>query len=126
MIVSEVMNKVATISKSITLSHAAKIMSREQIGSLVLLKRNKAYGIITERDIIKNIDKLDEDIKKVMSKKLITISAWADLEEAATVMKNNNIKRVLVRDKEDKVIGIVTATDIIANADLLNQDLGMF
>ncbi len=125
MIVSEVMNRVATINSNVTLQHAAKIMSREGIGSLVLMRNGRARGIITERDIVKNVDKLNRKISIVMSKKLITIGQWAELEDVADVMKKNGIKRVLVRgtDKKRKIIGIITSTDLIANADLLNQDL---
>jgi CBS domain-containing protein len=126
MIVSEVMNRVATISKNITLRHAAKIMSREGIGSLVLMKGDKAKGIVTERDVIKNIDKIDRKISTVVSKKLITVDGWEELEQVAKVMKKNGIKRVLVRGKKRELIGIVTATDMIANADLLNGDLDLF
>ena len=123
MIVSEIMNRVATLSKNVTIQHAAKIMSREGIGSLVLMKGDKARGIITERDIIKNIDKINKKISTVISKKLVTIDGWADLEDVVKVMKKNGIKRVLVRGKKKEIIGIVTVTDMIANADLLNQDL---
>jgi predicted transcriptional regulator len=123
MIVSEVMNRVATISVNITLRHAARVMSREGIGSLVLMKKDKAKGIITERDIIKNIDKIDKKISTVMSKKLVTVDGWEQLEEVAKIMKKHGIKRVLVRGKKRELIGIVTATDMIANADLFNAEM---
>ena len=125
MIVSEIMNRVATIPKNVVIQHAAKIMSREGIGSLVLMTNGKAKGIITERDIIKNIDKVHRKISTVMSKKLITVDGWTELEDVASVMKTRGIKRVLVRGKKKKIIGIVTATDLIANADLFNQDLDL-
>ena len=124
MIASEIMNRVATISSNITLQHAAKIMSREGIGSLVLMKGRKARGIITERDIIKNISKLKNKVSKVMNKKLITITEDEDLEDVVSLMKKKSVKRILITGgPKRKVIGIVTATDIIANADLLNQDV---
>ena len=126
MIASQVMNRVATISANITLQHAAKIMSREGIGSLVLRKNGKAQGIVTERDVIKNIDKLNKKISTVMAKKLISVDLETDLEEIAQVMKKNKIKRVLIRGKRKKIVGIVTATDLIANADLLNEGLDLF
>ncbi|MAG39374.1 hypothetical protein CMI41_00185 [Candidatus Pacearchaeota archaeon] len=126
MIASQVMNRVATISANITLQHAAKIMSREGIGSLVLRKNGKAQGIVTERDIIKNIDRLYKKISTVMAKKLISVDLDAELEDIAQVMKKNKIKRVLIRGKRKKIVGIVTATDLIANADLLNEGLDLF
>ncbi|MBT7705872.1 CBS domain-containing protein [archaeon] len=123
MIVSEVMNRVATINSNITLQHAARLMSREGIGSLVLMDKGKARGIITERDIVKNVSSLNKKVSTVMSKKLVTADQWAELEEIADIMGNNKIKRILIRDRNKKIVGIVTATDMIANADLLNQDL---
>ena len=132
MIVSEVMNRVATINSNITLQHAARLMSREGIGSLVLMNRGKARGIITERDIVKNVSNLNKKVSTIDVpdsmlisglKKLVTADQWAELEEIADIMNKNKIKRILVRDRNKKIVGIVTATDMIANADLLNQDL---
>ena len=55
--ISQVMNKAVTVEEDIKLVEVAKIFSREGIGALVYSKEGKALGIITERDLIKNIDK---------------------------------------------------------------------
>ena len=125
--ISEVMNKVVTIDKDIKLIEAAKIFSKEGISSLVLIKKGDAAGIITERDVIKNIDNIKtKKVSQVMSKKLITIDYDSHLEEATDLMSAKKIKRVLVIDEQDNLVGIVTATDIIANADLLNKQISLF
>jgi CBS domain-containing protein len=123
--VSKMMNPIATIGEDITLKEAAKIMSREGIGSLVLLNKRTPQGIITERDVIKNITKINENISKFINKKLITISPNASIDEAADVMAEKKVKRLIVVKKK-KLKGIITATDLIANADEFNEDMEFF
>lgn len=123
MLVKEIMKKVCVITSDITLKNAASLMSENNIGSLVILKKNKLAGIITERDIIKNLSSLNKNISEIMTKKIITVSPTATLETAAKIMKKNKIKRIIVTDNEKtKPVGIITVTDIIANSDLLNED----
>lgn len=123
MLVKEIMNKVCVVTSDITLKRAAELMLENNIGSLVILKKNKLGGIITERDIIKNLSSLNRSISKIMTKKIITISQNSFLEAAAEIMKKSRIKRIVVIDKKKNMpVGIITATDIIANSDLLNED----
>ena len=72
--VSEIMHEVKVISPNISLREAANMMSKEHIGSLIIIDKNEnILGILTERDVLKNIGKLSEKVEKVMSKNVITI-----------------------------------------------------
>ena len=115
------MNKVIAIDHDVSLKEASKIMSNRNIGCLIVLKKNKVVGIITERDVLKNISSLGRKISGAMSKGVITIDHDESLDNAALVMTEKKIKRLPVMDKE-KLVGIITATDIVANSDLLNED----
>ena len=114
--VSEVMStQIETINGEETVETAAKIMVKEHIGALIILERGELEGIITERDILKivaNNKSVKTKIKEVMSKKLITIDHNAILEEAADLMVQYKIKKLPVL-KDGKLVGIVTATDLI-------------
>ena len=119
--VSEIMRKAVVVDSNIKVKEAAKIMSEKGIGSLIIFKDNKIKGILTERDVIKNISKSDSNIEKIMSKNVITIKFDSDVEEAVKLLKNNDIKRLpVVKDK--KLVGIITITDIIANKSLEIED----
>jgi CBS domain-containing protein len=48
-----------------------------------------------------------------------------NIDDAATLMAENKIKRLLVTDKK-KLVGIITVTNIIANSDVLNESFSMF
>lgn len=119
--IKEVMNKAIAIEHDISVKEAAKIMSDRKIGSLIALKNNKIAGIVTERDIMKNVSCLGKKISSVMSKNVVTIDRDESLENAALIMTERKIKRLPVVDN-GKLVGIITATDIIANSDLLNED----
>ena len=119
--VKEIMNKVIVVEHDISVKEVAKIMSNRNIGSLVVLKNNKIAGIITEKDILKNISSLEKKISAVMSKNVITIDLNESIDNAALIMSENKIKRLPVIDN-NKLVGILTATDIIANSDVLNED----
>jgi len=60
--IKDVMNKVIVIEHDVSVKEAAQIMSNKNIGSLVVLKNNKIVGIITEKDIMKNISFLSKKI----------------------------------------------------------------
>ncbi len=112
--------KVKIIRPETTLKEAAKIMSKNKIGSLAIVRKKEIAGIITERDILKNIEALNKRVSSFMTKKVISIDSYQHIEIAADLMSQNKIKRVLVTEG-DKLKGIITATDIIANSNLLND-----
>jgi CBS domain-containing protein len=119
--VKEVMNKVIVIDHDVNLRQAAQIMSNKNIGSLIVLKSSKIVGIVTERDVMKNISYLSKKISTVMSKNVVTMDHNETLDNAALIMTEKKVKRLPITDK-GKLVGIVTATDIIANSDVLNED----
>jgi len=123
--IKDIMNKAVIIDSDITIKNAAQLMSRLGIGSLILLNGKEIKGIITERDIIKNVSSLNKKISSVMTKKVITIDLNKSLDETTSVMTKHKIKRLVVT-KQNKLAGIITATDIIANSDILNEDMMFF
>jgi len=124
--VQDIMNEVAVIKKDIKLIEIAKIFADENISSLVLIQRKRLKGIVTERDVVRNIESLNKKFTDVMTKDVITILPNKDLDEAAEIMRINGVKRLLVADKDDTLVGIVTVTDLIANADMLNSSASFF
>ena len=113
--VSELMKKAVVIDDHATLKQAAKIMSHKGIGSLIIVKGKKINGIITERDIIKNISKLNSKVNSVMSKNVITIESETDTSKAAEIMASHKIKRLPVIEKK-KLIGLISITDLIVHS----------
>jgi len=119
--VKDVMNKVVTIGEDIKLIEAAKKMSEKNIGSLVITRKEKIAGIITDTDIVRNADKINKRVSEVMSKNVVLIDENETLDKAAEIMKTKKIKRLPVMS-DGKLVGIITATDILANSSELNEN----
>jgi CBS domain-containing protein len=110
---------VVSINIDDSIFEAANLMSSNQVGCLVIMNKQKPIGIVTERDIVRRVvaEKLplETKIAEVMSKSLITIGPDASLKEAARVMSSNKIRRLPVL-KQNKLVGIVVASDFVRNA----------
>ncbi len=123
--VSQIMRKAVITDDNVSVKQAAKMMSSKGIGSLIIVKDNKITGIVTEKDIVRNLDKIDSKLSSIMSKGVITISQDAEVEKAAEIMKNNRIKRIPVM-KDNKLVGLVSITDIIGHTGDEHLDDGDF
>lgn len=120
MLVKEAMNRnVKTIRPGDTVKNAAQLMNENRIGSLVVVSgTGEIVGIMTERDILADVvaaGKNAEDVKieEIMTKNIITISPEKSLEDAADLMTENKIKKLPVVEG-GKLVGIITATDLIS------------
>lgn len=118
--VKELMREAFVVDKNISLSEAAKIMGSKNVGSLMYVSGKSIKGILTERDLLKNFSK-NTKISEIMSKDLITIGPDEELQAALELMNQHKIKRLPVVE-DGKLVGIITATDLLSNADELDGD----
>ena len=96
---------------------AIKVMTDNDIGSVLVTENKKPMGILTERDILKKVCPQQLCTKEitageVMSNPLIHINADAGLGQASSLMSLKNVRRLLVMDK-GRIVGIVTQKDVI-------------
>ena len=102
------------------INSGCNIMYTNDIGSVIIVRRNVEsvpVGIITERDIVRILGKLDPDLlntplKKLMSQPLVTIEESASISEASKLMNTKKIRRLVVVNKNNKMSGILTQNDI--------------
>lgn len=129
---SIIVKDVKTAKEDQTVKSVAKIMTDNNIGSVVIVKHsdtNYPVGIITERDIVRivgaeQILTLQMAARDVMSKPIVTIGLTNSIKDALQQMELKGIRRLPVVDKEQKIIGIVTERDIF-RAMMNNQSLIM-
>jgi len=115
--VKDIMSKeLVTISKERSALDAAKIMTDKGVSSLIVLSGDQPVGIVTERDFIKKIClkelQLSEvPIEQIMSKIRTYATPDTSIEVAVQRMINNRIRRLPIID-HDKLVGIITVTDL--------------
>ncbi len=127
--IEEIMtHEVITIAPENTLHDAAKLMGEKRIGSLIVVKYDTPVGIITERDLLREVVRReidlekdwlvggisikDEKVEEIMSYPLNTISLKSQIKEAAQMMIEKKIRRLGVHES-GKLVGIMTASDLI-------------
>jgi CBS domain-containing protein len=114
-LVGEVMRTdVKKIDMGEPIEKAARIMKNENIGSVIVVGDKNIKGIVTATDIVyKHVaDKKGKTVSDIMTKNPVTISPEKTIEEAAGLMVEKGIEKLLVFDK-NKLVGIITNNDIL-------------
>lgn len=116
--VSEIMSSpLETISSEATIANAAEKMKSFDIGVLPVMKEDEVVGIITDRDIVirviaENLDPQRTQVKNAMSTEIFSCSEDMELEEAAQLMEEKQVHRLLVLGEDGAVTGILSIGDI--------------
>ncbi len=105
------------VNKDENIVKAAKLMTKKNVGSLIVTQNKKAVGIITQTDVLKRVVAKNKELNKtkvkdVMTKKLITVPSNSTFTELSKKMKKSRIKHMVIKEK-GKIVGIITSTDII-------------
>lgn len=116
--VADVMRaSVRTVTEETTASAVARLFADEHIGSAVVVNpaTGDPIGIVTESDIMRQVA-IGADVSTVpvgsfMTSPVITVTSTESIHTAASLMKDNSIRRLPVVDAGD-LVGIVTTTDL--------------
>ncbi|SKC50498.1 CBS domain-containing protein [Maledivibacter halophilus] len=134
---------VITVSAEDNVDYLVKILLDNKIsGAPVVDEEQKVIGIVTEADLIypeksihlpafipvldgiiflESFKKLEKEIKKmtaykvkdVMVKNVVTVGEDTDLQEIVNILLNKKINRVPVVNSNNKLVGIVTRSNIL-------------
>jgi CBS domain-containing protein len=108
--------KVVMVTHSTTVEEVTRIMGEKRIGSVIVTKRGKPFGIFTERDLLTTFLTRGRSLKSKVgnsaSSPLITIPSGTNIHQTALTMALKHIRRLPIVDGEE-IIGIVTARDLV-------------
>jgi acetoin utilization protein AcuB len=126
MLVGERMSRpVISIPPDMPIVDALNLMKREKIRRTPIMKEGKLVGIVSDKDLLNaspspatslsvwemNYLLSKITVKDVMTKKVLTVTEDTPIEEAARIMADNKIGGLPVV-REDRVVGIITETDL--------------
>jgi len=128
MLVKNWMSKnVITIDADDSMNTAIRLMKRHKIKVLPVMEKGNLVGILSDRDIKKAsaseatsldvyelayiLDKVK--IRNIMSKPVITVPPLLTVDEVAEILVAKDISSVPVVDEKERIIGILTKTDIL-------------
>jgi CBS domain-containing protein len=115
--VSEIMHQgVTTAQIGDSLRRVATMMKKHDIGSLPVYKNERPVGFVTDRDIViacvANGHSPDEPVSLAMSRDVIFVYEDQDISMATKLMEQNQISRLLVVDKGERPVGMLSLSDI--------------
>src|SRR5918912_2965991 len=123
--IESIMSKnLITINADSSAFEAAKKMSEKMVSSIIITDNDKTVGILTERDLIKQVCATDLQASKtpltsIMSAPLITIDKNSTVEYAADIMIKNKVRHLGVtyssssNNNHAQIIGIVSSRDLV-------------
>lgn len=119
MTVGEISNEAVTVPVDGSVIETAELMERESIGALVVEDDETVEGIVTDREIALAVtdhegDLSDVTVEAVMTEEPQTLRADDESLNAARTMAETGVRRIIVVDETDSLVGIVSLDDIIA------------
>jgi IMP dehydrogenase len=109
-----------TIAPEATLAEAAAVMARARVGTLVVVDADwRLRGMLTERDL-QFVDDLTVPVSSRMTPRarLATFRGQPDQAATGRAMAEHRVKKLPVIDEADRLVGLVTARDLIRLRDM--------
>ena len=119
MLVRDRMSKAPiTIRTDADYKSALRIMQQHAVHHVPVLDANDHLaGILAERDLLLAATlylQSSAEVGDVMHRNVVTVTPDTRIEQAATLMLNHKIGGLPVVDGDNKVVGIITETDIFS------------
>lgn len=114
----EVMSKdVQCLSPQTGLKEIAKAMKELNVGSIPICENDRIVGIVTDRDIVlrtlaDTLDPVSTRAKDVMTTPIVYCFEDQDIGEASRLMEVRQIRRLIVLNREKRLVGIVSLGDL--------------
>lgn len=105
-----------------TLDEAARAMREKDIGDVVVTEGASLAGVVTDRDIVvravaERKDPASTTIASVATRDIIMIEQNASAADAANLMRERGVRRVLVCDADRQLVGIISLGDLAMRLD---------
>ncbi len=114
----DIMTKyVHVVSPATTIREAACKMRDLDTGILPVCDEKAIIGLLTDRDIVvraiaEGKDSADSLVTEAMTGDVVCMYEDDDVEEAAQVMEEKQIRRLIVLSRDQELVGIVSLGDI--------------
>ncbi len=107
------------VESHFNVDHAAKMMVDSQVESILVYENDNVIGIVTMKDIFRDIVAQGKDptkitLKEIARKPIIKINKDEKVKDAIALMTKNDIRRLVVVN-EERPIGIISQKAVIGN-----------
>ena len=108
---------VEVISADATLKEAGEKMKTLDVGSLPVYDGDQLVGMVTDRDITirataEGADPTQTRVREAMTWDIVYVFSDQDVKEAAKLMEDRQLRRLMVVNSDRQVVGIVSLGDL--------------
>ena len=104
-----------------TLQAVAAKMESGDYGAMPVVDGGRLVGVVTDRDIaVRAVAQglgPDTEVSEVMTPDPVCVSPDSDVEEAAEIMQDEQIRRLFVTDEDERLVGVVALADVALEED---------
>lgn len=127
--VSDILNRkgaqVTVVAPETTVIEALRVMAEKNIGSVVVMDRERFLGILTERDYSRKVILMgrhssDTPVSEIMSADFPSITSTDTVEHCMQLMSTRHIRYLPVMHNE-QLAGIISMNDVVAETILSQQ-----
>jgi len=113
--------EVRTVSPSTTVKEATETMKCFDVGILPVCNEGELLGVLTARDIVVRVvadghDPCAITVREAMTPYVVCCHVEDDAAKAVKIMKNRNIRRLIVVGRGNVLAGVVTMWDLASRA----------
>jgi CBS domain-containing protein len=123
---------VKSVDSQASVADVAKLMRKGNVGFVPVLVDSEVLGVVSDRDILVRVIAAGQDpnevkIRDIVSLDPVTCTPDTDVEDAAKIMEDKKVRRLVVLDENRQLAGIFSLADLAARANrdkLAGQVLG--
>lgn len=123
--ITELMSRLVTVNHSTTIEDCAQIMADRDIGSLGVNVNGNTHGIITRTDLTRYyIANLvgEKRVGDVMTISFVSCYEDDPLYEALSSMIGNKVSRIIVKNRAEKPVGVMSFRDLFRLSMILGKE----
>jgi CBS domain-containing protein len=118
--------RIVSVTPSTTVLDVLKIMSEQNIGSVMVMEGSQYLGIMTERDysrkvILNGKSSTDTKVSEIMSNDLPAVTPNDSIEFCMQLMTDKNIRYLPVFEN-DNICGIISINDLVKETILTHEE----
>jgi CBS domain-containing protein len=119
--VGEIMTRpVISVPVDATIAEAAELMKRYDIGFLPVIAGDILVGVVTDRDLVirgicERANPYITPVRSVMSTSPVWCYEYDVLTDAADILADNLVHRLIVVDSNKRLVGLLSLDDLAAH-----------
>lgn len=110
-------SNVATVDPGLTVSGLVAELARHNVGAMVVMENEAVVGIVSERDVVRQLhergaDLLNASVAEIMTSSVVTCASHDSVDSLAETMTERRIRHMPVVD-DGSLVGIVSIGDVV-------------